>query len=610
MKRLRFLCVLLMGLLCAHVSSAFIVDGIAYNKVSENEVEVTHLRTSTYDDNPYSGIITIPDSIVYNGKIYIVVGIGDDAFYESYDLYEVILPNTIEYIGRSAFDFSGLSQINLPSSLTTIGWYAFNLTCLHHIVIPNSVETIEEAAFARNYLKSATVSNSIKAIPTDMFYNCEWLTEVTFGNSVETIGSGAFAYCHSLTSLDLPNSLKLIDVGAFEICIGLKSVTIPNNVEKINNYAFSFCESLESLVIGKSVTQIGEDAFEDCNALKSIYSLAKVPPKIKENTFTDYQTPTLYVPYGCVQAYKKANYWKKFSKIVGLKKGDIDADGDIGINDVTELINNLLGDNTSDFIDLTGDVDGDGKIDINDVTSMIELLLDSGQTYEANGVTFKMIKVQAGTFTMGATAEQVSEAHDNEYPAHEVTLTNDYYIGQTEVTQELWQAVMGSNPSYFKGDPNLPVEWVTWDDCKTFISKLNEITGQTFRLPTEAEWEYAARGGHKGRGYKYAGSNSIDDVSWYDVSCVNVGSSSPNYGTHAVATKAPNELGLYDMSGNVWEICQDYFSNYDPSESVTGSNCVIRGGAWWAYAESSRVSRREKSTPSGKYNYRGFRLAL
>ena len=165
------------------------------------------------------------------------------------------------------------------------------------------------------------------------------------------------------------------------------------------------------------------------------------------------------------------------------------------------------------------------------------------KTYYANGVAFQMVEVRGGTFTMGATSEQGSDAESDEKPAHNVTL-RDYYIGKTEVTQALWEAVMGNNPSWFKGE-NQPVEMISWNDCKEFISKLNSLTGKRFRMPTEAEWEYAARGGSKSRGYKYSGSNTLDDVAWY-------GDNSGRK-THEVGTKKPNELGLYHMSGNVWE---------------------------------------------------------
>ena len=228
------------------------------------------------------------------------------------------------------------------------------------------------------------------------------------------------------------------------------------------------------------------------------------------------------------------------------------------------------------------------------------------KTYTVNGVSFKMIAVAGGTFTMGATAEQGSDASDVEKPAHKVTLSN-FSIGQTEVTQALWEAVMGSNPSSFKGT-KLPVEEVSWNDCQTFIAKLNQLTGRHFRLPTEAEWECAARGGKQSKGYKYAGSNTLGDVAWYD------GNSSSK--THDVATKQPNELGLYDMSGNVWEWCQDWYGSYssssqtNPTGSTSGSYRVIRGGSWDFHSRYCRVSYRDNGSPDLRFVSLGLRVAL
>ena len=236
-------------------------------------------------------------------------------------------------------------------------------------------------------------------------------------------------------------------------------------------------------------------------------------------------------------------------------------------------------------------------------------------TFTVNGVSFNMIAVKGGTFTMGATSEQGSDAYDDEKPTHQVTLS-DYCIGETEVTQELWQAVMGSNPSYFTGNLQRPVEYVTWNDCQEFIKKLNQLTGKTFRLPTEAEWEYAARGGSQSQGYKYAGSNTLGDVGWYDVNSYNKGSSHPDYGTHPVGQKQANELGLYDMSGNVGEWCQDWYDSYssspqtNPTGPSSGSNRVSRGGCWINGARYCRVSNRSRSTPAYGSGHLGLRLAL
>ena len=228
------------------------------------------------------------------------------------------------------------------------------------------------------------------------------------------------------------------------------------------------------------------------------------------------------------------------------------------------------------------------------------------KTYTANGVSFDMMMVKAGTFTMGATSEMKAPDSD-EKPTHQVTLTNDYYIGKTEVTQALWTAVMGNNPSYFKGD-NLPVENVSWDDCQKFISKLNSLTGQNFRLPTEAEWEFAARGGNNSHHYQYSGSNELGDVAWY------VGNSGDT--THVVATKQPNELGIYDMSGNVWEWCSDWFGNYssssltNPTGPNSGSYRVLRGGGWSRLARNCRASYRYGVAPGNGSLDDGLRLVL
>ena len=223
-----------------------------------------------------------------------------------------------------------------------------------------------------------------------------------------------------------------------------------------------------------------------------------------------------------------------------------------------------------------------------------------------NGINIEMVKVEAGSFNMGATPE-MENPNEDEKPVHRVTLTNNYYIGKYEVTQALWKIVMGSNPSNSKGD-NLPVEKVSWNDCQKFISKLNKLTGKSFRLPTEAEWEYAARGGNKSCGYQYSGSNTIGDVAWYDG---NSGSK-----THAVGTKEPNELGIYDMTGNVWEWCQDWYGSYsgspqtNPTGAVSGSFRVLRGGCWGISAEYCRSSCRGSNTPGSRNNFLGLRLVL
>ena len=277
---------------------------------------------------------------------------------------------------------------------------------------------------------------------------------------------------------------------------------------------------------------------------------------------------------------------------------------------------------TSTYSSLVAAINGTAS---NNVSSNNVSSSSSTRTYTANGVSFTMVQVPGGTFTMGATSEQGSDADSDESPTHQVTLSS-YSIGQTEVTQELWQAVMGSNPSYFKGSKR-PVESVSWNDCQDFIRKLNNLTGQNFRLPTEAEWEYAARGGRSG-GTKYAGSNSIDDVAWYWKNSGDKylsGTDSDwdwdkiqknNGRTHDVATKRSNGLGIYDMSGNVLEWCQDWYGVYsssgqtNPQGPSTGSYRVNRGGSWNSIARVCRVSNRDCYDPAYRYNCLGLRLAL
>jgi formylglycine-generating enzyme required for sulfatase activity len=215
-----------------------------------------------------------------------------------------------------------------------------------------------------------------------------------------------------------------------------------------------------------------------------------------------------------------------------------------------------------------------------------------------------MVAVQSGTFTMGCTADQDNCAND-EKPAHQVTVSS-YYIGKYEVTQAQWKAVMGSNPSHFQGD-DLPVENVSWNDVQDFLAQLKNLTGKNYRLPTEAEWEYAARGGSKSRNTQYSGAYSPDNCAWY--------SNNSGSKTHPVGTKLSNELGIYDMSGNVWEWCNDWYGSYssdpqtNPHGAYSGSTRVIRGGSWNFVAWIVRVSFRYAFTPVYRDYDLGFRLA-
>ena len=227
-------------------------------------------------------------------------------------------------------------------------------------------------------------------------------------------------------------------------------------------------------------------------------------------------------------------------------------------------------------------------------------------TFTVNGVSFNMMYVEGGTFMMGSEA---ANAEEDEKPVHKVTLS-DFYIGETEVTQHLWEKVMGddNNPSAKKGT-NLPVTNITWDECQTFVEKLSEMTGMHFRLPTEAEWEYAARGGQKSKGYTYAGSNAIAEVAWYK--------ENSNDQTHAVGQKQPNELGIYDMTGNVWEYCYDWHSQYtdqtqtNPMGATTGEKRVLRGGCYHYDSKNcTNTNRHSYYTPDKGGASTGLRIVL
>lgn len=252
------------------------------------------------------------------------------------------------------------------------------------------------------------------------------------------------------------------------------------------------------------------------------------------------------------------------------------------------------------------------------------MINDDKLTFSVGGVNFTMIKVEGGTFTMGATSEQGSDVYDNEYPAHQVTLST-YYMGETVVTQSLWEAVMGTtvcqqrvksggSASTHKGiGYDYPMYYVNWEECQDFISKLNDILssqlgGKKFTLPTEAQWEYAARGGNKSRGYKYSGSDDLSKVGWYND---NSGRS-----TRPVASKRRNDLCLYDMSGNVYEWCADWYGDYsnlpqtDPQGPESGEDHICRGGGWNDGAWGCRVSYRNYDAPSSCFSDLGFRLCL
>lgn len=483
-----------------------------------------------------------------------VIGSSDNGGYHG----DLVLP--------SAISFDDVSY-----RVVSIGDNAFNGTgglYLTSITIPNSVTSIGKWVFGGcRTLTSANIPNSVTSIGNGAFSGCSGLTSIKIPESVTSIGESAFRDCSGLTSITIPNNVTSILWGTFSGCSRLTSITIPERVTSIGDGAFNGCSGLKSVIIPSNVTSIGLSAFINCSSLTSVTCLSEKVPSMGGSVFdgVPQSKATLYVPEVSLNAYKTARQWKEFGNILSVKGSG-------------------------------------GKDETSAKASYKNGILTIGK------VQYKMVSVSGGTFKMGATSEQ-GYGDDNEKPVHNVTLSS-YFIGQTEVTQALWTAVMETNPSNWKGD-NLPVEQVSWDDCQSFITKLNKLTGQNFRLPTEAEWEYAARGGKQSRGYKYSGG-SIYNVAWYN--------GNSNYKTHPVATMRSNELGLYDMSGNVYEWCQDRYDSYrgysqtNPTGPSTGLARVRRGGCWTTLEDSSydncRISSRTYSQPSQQTNKTGFRLAL
>ena len=535
---------------------------------------------------------------------------------------------------------AGCRNTVIPNSITTIGDYAFSgLPGLTFVTLPNSVTTIGEAAFAECIgLNDITIPNSVTTIGDYAFYRCLVMQQVTIPNSVTSIGNYAFYWCSALNSIIVEsgnptydsrkNCNAIIETSSNTLIVGCMNTIIPNTVTTIGEAAFAQCSNLHRINIPNSVTAIGDDAFAWCYSLYSVYCYINDPSAISmgKNVFNKigydelYPGCVLYVPYGTANAYQaNRNWYPCFWQIVEMDnetvlRGDVNGDGDVNISDINVVVNIILGATMNDETMERADVNGDHQVNIADLNEIINIILGGGtptshdvETITVNGVSFKMVKVECGTFTMGASDDD-PEANDTEKPAHQVTLTKDYAIGQTEVTQALWLAVMGSNPSSITGDLNLPVEQVSWNSCQTFIAKLNELTGKSFRLPTEAEWEFAARGGKKSKGYKYAGSDSFDAVAWVKGNC---GST-----THPVGSKSPNELGIYDMSGNVWEWCQDIVSYYSSSEQVdptgptAGYYYILRGGGWRNDEQNSRVTNRSGGYPTNTSPGLGLRLAL
>ncbi len=328
---------------------------------------------------------------------------------------------------------------------------------------------------------------------------------------------------------------------------------------------------------------------------------------ISEDNFeVDYKGQTLKIEI------KSNGKWKASSNVDWITVDNSEREGH-GVLNIT------VAENTSKYYSRAGQV----NISYDVVKRPISIRQEQAGILKVvidNKHRFNMIPVERGTFTMGDNS-----ADDN--VNHQVEITKDYYIGETEVTQLIWLAVTGYMPTEsgkqwedtYKIDVNNPAYYISYNDCEKFIEQLNAKTGMKFRFPTEAEWEFAAKGGTQSKGYKYAGSNNIADVAWYKGNASGLGLKDPAYGTHEVKTKQPNELGIYDMTGNVREWCSDWYEPYsveaqtDPTGPTTkprSAGRVYRGGTWGSEASDCLLNKRDSHADGTRSQFVGLRLAL
>ena len=588
----------------------------------------------------------------------------------------IVLPNTLTTIGAGAFSGVNVKTINLPSSVKTLGaGFASSCTSLttltvddhclnyytpegYNVVMTNATHTLVQAS-----ANTTVVPDNTQSIATKAFYGMP-MEEIDIPASVILINSAAFGNCSNLQrvilrSTEVPtlssNSNEFSGIAEDATLYVLEALLEEYQAEPWTTW-FANIEAIpEGGVpepIHEAACEIGEP--EPWAAMPE-YLLSPTGEELDNSifaetipqwfphqpTFVAGKAYTVRMHVKCVAPKYFADDFTatvngKEANIINRKtdddgycrecaisytwhiadnkmNGDTNGDGKVNTADVVAIYSFIEKGESSGFTREDANVNGDENVNTADVVAVYDRIVNgTSSVYSLDGVDFKMIPVAGGTFMMGSSDEDVS-ARDDEKPQHEVTL-DDYAIGETEVTQALWMAVMDENPSKTSIGDNKPVEVVTWYDAQKFIAKLNEIfadqlDGKVFRLPTEAEWEFAARGGNKSQGYLYSGSDDVSEVAWlYANSDSQLGD---------VATLKPNELGLYDMSGNVWEWCSDRYGAYteeaatNPTGPATGDYRVSRGAAFNNADDSyARVTSRDWVEPDIRYTGTGLRLVI
>ena len=634
-----------------------VIDGIEWKYIVKNgEAEIYGEDGTSAIPETTTGVIEIPSSL--GG--YPVTSIGDSAFSRCSDLINITIPEGVTDIGNSAFtECIGLTSITIPNSVTNIGVQAFaNCHSLINLTLGNNVTNIGNSAFRDCHnLMSITIPDSVTSIGNSAFSWCHGLTSITIGNSVTSIGNSAFTECIGLTSITIPDSVTSIGDEAFSWCDGLTSITIGNSVTSIGNEAFTGCIGLTSITIPDSVTSIGGGAFDGCN--EAIYDLETIPGvKLLDGWVVGYteECPAELdllgargigdnVFYGCrdltsvtipdsvtsigEEAFESCYNLTKvillgdapglgegvFSNchegfVVKVKRGTKGWNGDPNSTELPETwygypIEYATEDDLAQYIVI--DLSGGANAASYPVTTLSNIPA-GGWTDECKTTKLVLRRIKAG---------------DMPRKDIDITLTKDYYVGIFEVTQKQWELVMGNNPSYYDGD-TLPVQMVSYNDIRgtsngsywpasnavdvtSFMGKLRAKTGIDFDLPTEAQWEYACRAGSSGDWGLLANGTmgTLDAMGWY---WENSGEK-----TLTVGTKTPNAWGLYDMHGNVFEWCLDWYSDSgysgtDPVGAPSSYNRVMRGGCWFD-DENCMSSYRDYYHPAYGEEFIGLRVA-